>query len=92
MAFLGDRAAHPAGLAALEPHLGGNHNIGIALYNGGSLYIDDGKPTPAGLARTVRNLREISPTVYFNVPKGLEEIAKTMDHDAELRASASSAA
>jgi feruloyl-CoA synthase len=64
---------------------GGNHNVGIALVNGGTLYIDDGKPTPAGMAQTLRNLREISPTVYFNVPKGFEEIARAMDHDAQLR-------
>jgi feruloyl-CoA synthase len=64
---------------------GGNHNIGITLANGGTLYIDDGKPTPAGMAETLRNLREISPTVYFNVPKGFEEIARAMDHDALLR-------
>jgi len=64
---------------------GGNHNIGITLANGGTLYIDDGKPTPAGIAQTLANLREISPTVYFNVPKGFEEIARAMDHDAQLR-------
>ena len=64
---------------------GGSHNIGIALYNGGTLYIDDGKPTPSGMAETLRNLREISPTVYFNVPKGLEEIASAMDTDRQLR-------
>jgi len=64
---------------------GGNHNVGITLVNGGTLYIDDGKPTPAGMAQTLRNLREISPTVYFNVPKGFEEIARAMDHDAQLR-------
>jgi len=64
---------------------GGSHNVGIVLYNGGTLYIDDGKPTPAGIAETLRNLREISPTVYFNVPKGLEEIASAMDHDTVLR-------
>ena len=66
---------------------GGNHNVGLTLYNGGTLYIDDGKPTPAGIAQTLRNLREVSPTVYFNVPKGFEEIARAMDGDAELRAS-----
>ncbi len=66
---------------------GGNHNVGIALYNGGTLYIDDGKPTPQGIAETLRNLREISPTVYFNVPKGFEEIAAAMEHDDVLRAS-----
>ncbi|MFN9507240.1 MAG: feruloyl-CoA synthase [Rubrivivax sp.] len=64
---------------------GGSHNTGITLYNGGTLYIDDGKPTPAGMAETLRNLREISPTVYFNVPKGLEEIARAMDTDTQLR-------
>jgi feruloyl-CoA synthase len=64
---------------------GGSHNVGIALYNGGTLYIDDGKPTPSGMAETLRNLREISPTIYFNVPKGLEEIATAMDSDALLR-------
>jgi feruloyl-CoA synthase len=64
---------------------GGNHNVGITLYNGGTLYIDDGKPTPKGLAETLRNLREISPTVYFNVPKGFEEIATAMDGDHTLR-------
>jgi feruloyl-CoA synthase len=64
---------------------GGNHNIGIVLANGGTLHIDDGKPTPGGIAETLRNLREISPTVYFNVPKGFEEIARAMDADALLR-------
>jgi feruloyl-CoA synthase len=64
---------------------GGNHNVGIALYNGGTLYIDDGKPTPKGMAATLRNLREIAPTIYFNVPKGFEEIARAMDGDTALR-------
>jgi feruloyl-CoA synthase len=64
---------------------GGSHNVGITLYNGGTLYIDDGKPTPGGMAETLRNLREISPTIYFNVPKGLEEIATAMDSDPGLR-------
>ncbi|MBU6259433.1 MAG: feruloyl-CoA synthase [Burkholderiales bacterium] len=66
---------------------GGNHNVGIALYNGGTLYIDDGKPTPEGIAETLRNLREIAPTVYFNVPKGFEEIVGAMEDDAALRES-----
>ncbi len=52
---------------------GGNHNVGLVLYNGGTLYIDDGRPTPAGIGATLRNLREIAPTVYFNVPLGFEE-------------------
>ncbi|MFO1295761.1 MAG: feruloyl-CoA synthase [Rubrivivax sp.] len=64
---------------------GGNHNVGIALYNGGTLYIDDGRPTAAGMAETIANLREIAPTVYFNVPKGFEELAAAMEHDEALR-------
>jgi len=64
---------------------GGSHNLGMVLTHGGSLYIDDGRPTPAGLAETLRNLREISPTVYFNVPKGFEMLAPHLRDDAGLR-------
>ena len=64
---------------------GGNHNVGITLYNGGTLYIDEGKPTPTGIGETLRNLREIAPTMYFNVPKGFEEIANALELDAQLR-------
>ena len=66
---------------------GGNKNIGLALYHGGTVYIDEGKPTRDGIAETLRNLREISPTVYFNVPTGFEYIAQAMESDAQLRAS-----
>jgi feruloyl-CoA synthase len=65
---------------------GGNHNIGLTLYNGGSMYLDDGKPVPGGIEETVRNLREISPTVYFNVPKGYESLLPYLRDDAALRA------
>ena len=64
---------------------GGNHNFGMVLYHGGTLYIDDGKPTPALMGETLRNLREIAPTVYFNVPTGFEAIAIAMQDDAALR-------
>lgn len=64
---------------------GGSHNVGIALYNGGSYYIDDGKPTPAGFAETVRNLKDIAPTVCFNVPKGWEMLAEALEADSALR-------
>ena len=64
---------------------GGNHNVGLVLYNGGTLYIDEGKPTPALIGETLRNLREIAPTIYFNVPKGFEEIANALEVDAALR-------
>ena len=64
---------------------GGNHNFGMVIYNGGTLYIDDGKPTPALINETLRNLREIAPTVYFNVPTGFEAIASAMQTDDALR-------
>lgn len=64
---------------------GGNHNVGMALYNGGSLFIDDGKPTPRGIEATVQNLREIAPTIYFNVPKGFEALLPYLRAEPELR-------
>src|SRR6202522_3558455 len=64
---------------------GRNHNTGIALYHGGSFYIDDGKPGPSLIAETIRNLREISPTVYFNVPKGYEDLLPALRGETKLR-------
>lgn len=64
---------------------GGNHNFGMTVFHGGTLYIDDGKPTPALMHETLRNLREIAPTVYFNVPTGFEAIAHAMQNDDQLR-------
>jgi feruloyl-CoA synthase len=64
---------------------GSNQVFNMALFNGGTLYIDDGKPTPAEFAKSLRNLRDVSPTVYFNVPRGFEELAKVLDEDAALR-------
>ena len=64
---------------------GGNHNFGMVMYHGGTLYIDEGKPTPALMGETLRNLREIAPTVYFNVPTGFEAIAIAMKTDDALR-------
>jgi feruloyl-CoA synthase len=64
---------------------GGNHNFGMTVFHGGTLYIDDGKPTPALMHETLRNLREIAPTVYFNVPTGFEAIAHAMKTDDQLR-------
>ena len=64
---------------------GGNHNFGMVVFHGGTMYIDDGKPTPALMHETLRNLREIAPTVYFNVPTGFEAIANAMKTDDALR-------
>ena len=64
---------------------GGNHNVGLVLYNGGTLYIDEGRPLPGLFERTVRNLREIAPTVYFNVPRGFEELVPYLRREPALR-------
>ncbi len=64
---------------------GGSHNFGLVLYNGGTLYLDRGRPVPGAFDETLRNLREIAPTVYFNVPKGFEMLADHMRRDRELR-------
>ena len=53
---------------------GGNHDVGFVVYNGGSFYIDEGRPTPAGMAASVRNLHDVGPNVYLNVPKGFEAL------------------
>jgi feruloyl-CoA synthase len=64
---------------------GGNHDVGLVLYNGGTLYIDEGKPLPGAIEETVRNLREIAPTWYFTVPKGYEAMLPYLRSDAALR-------
>jgi feruloyl-CoA synthase len=64
---------------------GGNHNIGIVLYNGGTLYLDAGKPLPGLIETTVRNLREVGPTIYFNVPRGYEALLPHLRADEVLR-------
>src|SRR3984893_9838328 len=85
MAFLKDEPPVIVDWLPWNHTFGGNHNIGLTLYNGGSMYIDQGKPMPGGIEETVRNLREISPTVYFNVPKGYESLLPYLRDDAHLR-------
>ena len=65
---------------------GGNHNFGLVLYNGGSLYIDEGRPTPAGIGATVRNLRDVAVTAHFGVPRSYEMLMPFLRTDAALRA------
>ena len=64
---------------------GGNHDVGLVLHNGGTMYIDGGKPLPGAIDETVRNLREIAPTWYFTVPKGYEALLPFFRADAGLR-------
>jgi feruloyl-CoA synthase len=85
MAFLKDEPPVIVDWLPWNHTFGGNHNIGLTLYNGGSMYLDQGKPMPGGIEETVRNLREISPTVYFNVPKGYESLLPYLRDDTHLR-------
>ena len=64
---------------------GGNHDVGLVLHNGGTMYIDGGKPLPGAIEETVKNLREIAPTWYFTVPKGYEALLPFFRADAALR-------
>ncbi len=64
---------------------GGNHNFNMVLRNGGTLYIDGGKAAPGLFDKTLENLREISPTIYFNVPRGYDFLVSALHADAELR-------
>jgi feruloyl-CoA synthase len=63
----------------------GNHDVGFVLYNGGSYYIDDGRPTSAGMEASVRNLDDVRPNVYLNVPKGFESLLPFLRERPEFR-------
>jgi feruloyl-CoA synthase len=62
---------------------GGNHNVNLVLTRGGSLWIDDGRPAPPLIGRTVRNLLDVRPTVYLNVPAGYAALMPLLESDAE---------
>jgi feruloyl-CoA synthase len=63
---------------------GSNHNLNMALRHGGTLYIDDGRPLPAAVGRTLNNLKTVQPTVYFNVPRGYEMMLPALEADLDL--------
>ncbi len=60
---------------------GSNHNFNLVLRNGGSLYIDDGRPAPGLIEKTVANLRSVRPTMYFNVPRGYDALLPFLEAD-----------
>jgi len=66
---------------------GGNHNFNLILRNGGTLYIDGGKPLPGLVETTVKNLADVSPTLYFNVPRGYDLLLPYLERDEKLRQS-----
>jgi len=63
---------------------GGNHNVNLVLAQGGTMYIDAGRPVPGLIEQTVRNLLEISPTIYFNVPAGYSMLLPFLEKDERL--------
>jgi len=65
---------------------GANHNFNLVLRHGGTLYIDDGKPVPGLIERSLAALREVSPTLYFNVPLGFALLVEHLERDADLAA------
>ncbi len=85
MAFLAEQPPVVLDWLPWNHTFGGNHNLGIVLYNGGSLYIDEGKPVPGRFETTLRNLRDVAPTLFFNVPKGFDELIPALQADAALR-------
>jgi feruloyl-CoA synthase len=85
LAFVQDEPPVMVEWAPWHHTAGGNKDLGLCLYNGGSLYIDEGKPLPGAIETTVRNLRDIAPTFYFNVPKGYEALLPYLRADEALR-------
>jgi feruloyl-CoA synthase len=85
MQFLGDEPPVLCDWLPWNHTAGGNHNFGIVLYNGGTMYIDDGKPVAGLFDRTLRNLREIACTNHFTVPRFYEMLLPHLQRDAELR-------
>ena len=63
---------------------GGSHNMGMVLTNGGTLYIDAGRPAPGLFAQTITNLSDIAPTIYFNVPAGYAQLIPALEADPEF--------
>jgi len=84
-AFLADEPPVVVDWLPWSHTFGSNHNFNMVLVHGGSLYIDDGNPTPAGAPKTARNLRAVAPTIYFNVPKGYEALVPHLRADQALR-------
>jgi feruloyl-CoA synthase len=63
---------------------GGNHNLNLVLSHGGTLYIDDGRPAPGLIEKSVRNLLDVKPTLYFNVPRGFDMLLPFLESDDTL--------
>jgi feruloyl-CoA synthase len=85
LAFVGEEPPVLVDWLPWNHTFGSNHNFNLVLHNGGTLFIDEGKPMPGAIEATIRNLREVAPTVYFNVPKGFEMLLPHLQADRALR-------
>ena len=83
--FLEDRVQTIVDWLPWNHTFGGNFCFNMILRNGGTMYIDNGKPAPGLVELTAKNLREISPTMYFNVPRGFDLLMPMLESDAALR-------
>lgn len=83
--FLEDRPPVVVDWLPWNHTFGGNHNFNMILKNGGTLYVDEGKPAPGLIEKTIANLREVSPTMYFNVPRGFDMMIAYLEKDDALR-------
>ena len=84
-AFLNERPPVLVDWLPWNHTFGGNYNFNMVLRNGGTLYVDEGKPAPAMIGRTVANLKEVSPTIYLNVPRGYAMLLDHLERDAGLQ-------
>jgi len=85
LAFMKDEPPVMVDWAPWHHTAGGNKDLGMVVYNGGTCYIDEGKPLPGAIEATARNLREVAPNWYFTVPKGYEMLLPYLKDDARLR-------
>lgn len=83
--FLGESGLTTLDWLPWSHTFGANHNFNCVLCNGGTLYIDSGKPAPGLFALSLANLRDVIPTVYFNVPRGYDMLIAALREDDELR-------
>ncbi|MFV8755380.1 feruloyl-CoA synthase [Nannocystaceae bacterium ST9] len=83
--FLAERKPEICDWLPWNHTFGANFNFNLILMHGGTAWIDEGKPAPGAFAATLANLRERSPTLYFNVPRGFEMLVPALERDADLR-------
>jgi feruloyl-CoA synthase len=84
MPFLAERPPVIVDWLPWNHTFGGNSNFNMILANGGTLYIDEGKPVPALIEKSVANLRDVAPSMYFNVPRGFALILDHVERDPAL--------